>query len=348
MRARVDYYCSDFYEDHDDLIYELCNTVEERIIASRDEIKKMRNKIREFADESLILDYLCVEESIEELEVDFAKDVKEEFFWEDYFTYDFLIKTDTLMPITEAIAKIAEKKEKGIYGYEYSVLLKRLLKYPSDKKMVIEFEKEIMEIIESEIEGFENDTDFIIEYELLEPYLDYNEPLQSFFNTCDLLILLRRVKKFENILENDLIKIKNKQEDSNEPNSQLTSYCQTRDFKTIQSKALNSKKFSQPSTTMEFLMGSELEKKDLLDFLISNYSGKKSKSIAIMILALKEAKQICYVEGTKLYSALKIDFGDIGTNASIDKQMTDVRLMDKKYLETISLHAERIKKHLEK
>ena len=95
------------------------------------------------------------------------------------------------------------------------------------------------------------------------------------------------------------------------------------------------------------MIGSDSIKSGLLEFLIKTYSGKIGKNIAIMILALEDNKLIAYTEKSELYSALRVDFGNIGSDASINRFLTINLRMDKDHLKIASLHSEMIKKHIE-
>ena len=66
-----------------------------------------------------------------------------------------------------------------------------------------------------------------------------------------------------------------------------------------------------------------------------------------MILALEVNKLIAYAERSELYSALRVDFGDIGTDAGINKFLTTHRRKEKDLLQFVSLHSEKIKKYME-
>ncbi|MGD9929564.1 MAG: hypothetical protein AB7U05_06065 [Mangrovibacterium sp.] len=100
-------------------------------------------------------------------------------------------------------------------------------------------------------------------------------------------------------------------------------------------------------STINFLTGSQKEREALLSFIVENYSGKKGKSIAIMIQALEKNMQIAYHKRTELYAALKNDFGDIGADSGINKFMTTTMREDKEIQKNVELHAEKIKQHSE-
>ncbi len=56
-------------------------------------------------------------------------------------------------------------------------------------------------------------------------------------------------------------------------------------------------------------------------FLKAEYAGKKGKMIAVMIHALKQLGLIAYYTRTELFDAIRVDFGDIGSNESINKYL---------------------------
>jgi len=93
----------------------------------------------------------------------------------------------------------------------------------------------------------------------------------------------------------------------------------------------------------------ETEKQKLLEYLKITYSSAIGKNIAIMILALKEAGMIKYNKRKELYSALREDFGEIGSDQSINAYIIEKNSgntkKDKDYRTTISEHAERIKNY---
>lgn len=113
----------------------------------------------------------------------------------------------------------------------------------------------------------------------------------------------------------------------------------------------NPKKEFQPvnslasKTTLDFLIGSEEEKKYLLDYLKKFYSDKKGKYIAIMILVLIDLKLIALTNHTELYAALRNDLGTIGTDSGINKYLAIGSRKDKELLKLVSLHTEKLEKH---
>ncbi len=95
------------------------------------------------------------------------------------------------------------------------------------------------------------------------------------------------------------------------------------------------------------LIGNEKEKTALLKFLKEQYKNQKGKQIAIMIQALESIKRIAYNERSKLYVSLNQEFGEIGSDQSINKYMKEEKLRDTELAKSIELHAEKIKTHIE-
>ena len=130
--------------------------------------------------------------------------------------------------------------------------------------------------------------------------------------------------------------------------SQPTELKELQEIKKVDQKKEPPLLDSLPSkTTIDYLFGEDLEKRRLLEYLKKTYKGEKGRTIAIMILALKEANKIFYNKRNVLYTALRFDFGNIGSDTSINNYMLDknsgISKEQKEYKEKISEHAERIK-----
>lgn len=111
---------------------------------------------------------------------------------------------------------------------------------------------------------------------------------------------------------------------------------------------LNSFKPLSPKRFIDSLIGPDDNyKSNLLNFLFSDLKGKKGKDIAIMILALETNSLISYTKRAELFNAIRVDFGNIGTDAGINKYMPDPKCMDDLLKRKVELYAEKIKKHIE-
>lgn len=330
----VDYYASYHYNDHDRLIYALCSSLEEKNIATKEEIKVIKKKIRELGHEIMSFEFLMRYKSKNPHA--FSQQENDSSFWENQFYEHFLYEIDdvkSLTPFTDAQSKIdllPENPSAKDVDDDTLLALEIIGSESRNVTFLIECEEEIMDQIEADIENYKENDYWEIELDFYEGYVEQSDTLKLLYNICDLLTQLFRLRMFEEFLEIE-------QEELNKSQVEKTDSTTKND--------LNPTKINK--TTNDFLIGSDSVKSSLFEFLVKTYSGEKGKGIAIMILALEENKLIAYTENAELYSALRVDFGDIGTNSGINKYLTEVMCLDKEYRKKIALHAEKIKKHIE-
>lgn len=103
----------------------------------------------------------------------------------------------------------------------------------------------------------------------------------------------------------------------------------------------------QHKTTIDFLIGNESEKQNLLEYLKKNFAGSKGKKIAIMILTLKEMKLISPIYKTELYAALEHDLGSVGSDEGINKILREASRKEENILELVSLQVVKLRNHID-
>jgi len=330
----VDYYVSYHYTDHDRLIYALCSSSEEKNIATEEEIKIIKKKIRELGHEEMSFDFLMRYKSKNPHA--YSEQENNSSYWEGQF-YELFIneisEVKTLTPFTDAKSKIdklpEEPNPKDIDEDTLDALF-WINDQTRNVPFMVECEEEIMDHIEADIENYKENDYWDIELDFYEGCVEQSDTIKLLVNLCELLVQLFRLRMFEDFLEYG-------QEELNKSQVQ----------KTNGTTKSNLKPSKINKSTIDFLIGSDSLKSVLLEFLIKNYSGKKGKSIAIMILALEENKLIAYTGKSELYSAIRVDFGNIGSDAGINKFLTINLRMDKDHLKIVALHSEKIKNHIE-
>lgn len=318
-----EYYFYNHYWNKDRLEYALCNSEEEKKILTRKLIAKAKKKIKELGHDELSFDFLtrCGRKSIKTC-IDQEKD---EQYWENHFYEFFISDVGSLTPFKDAIQKI-EKISSNILPEEIDgvtiTALERIQGETRDVSFLIESEEDMMNQIEMDIDNYSRTGYWDIDVFLYQQYKKQSDPLKLLFRLCELLVHLTRLTMLEEFIEMSC----------QEPN---------------ESNKTDRDSFKRNKSTIDFLIGNDIEKLSLLSFLIENYAGKKGKNIAMMILALKECKLIAYSEHVELFSALRVDFGEIGTDSGINKYLTGTMFGDKVYQKMIFLHSEKINKHIE-
>lgn len=330
----VYYYASYHYNDHDRLIFALCSSIEEKNIARKEEIGVIKKKIRELGHELISFEFLMKYKSKNPHA--YSEQENDSSYWKNQFYEHFIYsisEVESLTPFTDAQSKIDKlPKEPNPKDIDEDTLnaLFWLNAQTRNIPFMVECEEEIMEQIEADIEKYKENDYWDIELDFYEGYVEQSDTLKLLFNICDLLTQLFRLRMFEEFFEID-----NQEQ------------IKGRDIKTNGSTEINQDSLIINKSTIDFLIGSDSVKSDLLEFLLKTYSGEIGKGIAIMILALEENKLIAYTEKSELYSAFRVDFGNIGSDAGINRYLTEVMCMDKDYRKKITLHAEKIKKHIE-
>ncbi|OFX58357.1 MAG: hypothetical protein A2066_14660 [Bacteroidetes bacterium GWB2_41_8] len=328
----VDYYSSYHYNDQDRLIYALCSSLEEKHIATLHEIKRIKKKIRKLGYEEMSSDFL---QRYQNKNSTYEQE-NNSTYWADHFYEHFIYEISevkSLTPYTDAQSLFDKMPEHPSPEDVNDEILWALELFNSEHRSIpslIECEEEIIDQIETDLDNFKENDDWEIDLDFYKGYIEQSDTLKLLFNLCELLVQLFRLRMFEEFLDYGQQEL-------------MTS----RDIKTDSSTIINSKLLNVNKSTIDFLIGSDSLKSSLLEFLIKTYSGKKGKNIAIMILALEENKLIAYTEKSELYSAIKVDFGNIGSDAGINKFLTINLRRDKDHLKIVSLHTEKIKKHIE-
>jgi len=344
-----EYIESKHYEwfENNRLIYIFCKTTEERLNATKQEIFRIGNKIREAGFEEKSIYFLDSYDN--KYPIDYSKKENEPNFWEHYFYDYFVEQIETLTPITEKRWEFRHFRENGL-GHLNERSLTAIEKMEEGKKdfqLLIDIEDEIIEQIEADISDYKKNDYWEFYFDFYRQYTPYSSAFKLLFDLIDLLTLLYRSKMFEDFLEVEIKELNNESPNAHRTSNVLSDSSQINDVDFSMRIGSSQKTLKKTKSTIGFLNGSETENISLLNFLIENYKGQKGKYIAIMILALKEIKLIAPLKNTDLYSALRIDFGNIGANSGINKYMTIHYKKDKYQLEIVALHIEKIKKHIE-
>ncbi|MDX9883915.1 MAG: hypothetical protein RBS73_17785 [Prolixibacteraceae bacterium] len=332
MSSYVYYYSSYHYNDQDRLIYALCSSLEEKQIATLHEIKRIKKKIRKLGHEEMSSDFLHRYKNKSST----YEQENNPIYWEDHFYEHFLYENSevkSLTPYTDAqsiLDKMPEHPLPEDVNDEILMALELLNSEHRNIPYLIECEEEIIDQIETDLDNFKENDDWEIDLDFYKGYIEQSDTLKLLFNLCELLVQLFRLRMFEEFLEYE----------QEEINTSLVEKTNSTTKNSVEPLKIS-------KSTIDFLIGSDSLKSSLLEFLIKTYSGQKGKNIAIMILALEENKLIAYAGKSELYSAIRIDFGNIGSDAGINKFLTINLRMDKDHLKIVSLHSEKIKNHIE-
>lgn len=206
----VDYYVHNYYQDHDRLIYTLCNSDEEKDVATLAEIAKIKKKIIKIGYEHLSMDFMnrYIEGTYP---VDHTKEVNHPNYWENYF-HEFFIREidiqeigDSFTPFTDA-QSIIENLPKNYCSEDLDYDTLKAIVWMADQTQdvpsAIEVEKEIMSWIKIDFERYkeEGEDEWDIDWDLYKGFTEQSQILKLFFKLCKLLVLLYRLKMFKSFL----------------------------------------------------------------------------------------------------------------------------------------------------
>lgn len=326
----VDHEVHEGYRAKDQLLYALCDTEEENRLATLEEIDKIRKTIKEMGHEDLSLDFI------------YSFKYPSPFHgpgnqtWEELFYDNFIDEFEILFPYTDYYHFLAENEGKETNNDQFFEIIQQIENEIVDFSYMVQCETDLLNSILKDIEEFKKNDSWVLyfDFDFYRQYVEESEPFKILFEYCDLLVQLERLKMFYSFLEVE-------EEESKTNGKPLTNESsEYKELNTISTNELKQKNLS------DFLIGENI-KKPLLDFLLADFSGKKGKDIAIMILALETNSLIVYTKRTELFNAIRVDFGNIGSAAGINKYMPDPKCMPEKQKETVALYAEKIKKHIE-
>lgn len=198
----VDYYVSYHYTDHDRLIYTMCNSDEEKDIATRAEIEKIKKKIFKAGYEYLSMEF--IQRYDNSYPVDYSKKENHSDYWDQYF-HDFFVREleGSLTPYTDAqllIDKLPENPSSEDVSDETLFALDLISREHRNIPYLIECEKEIIDQIETDIGNYRENDDWEIEHDFYEAYAKQSEALKLLFRLCKLLVQLHRFKMFESFI----------------------------------------------------------------------------------------------------------------------------------------------------
>lgn len=211
ISSYVEYYESYNNEDRDRLIYTLCDSDEEKDIATLVEIAKIKKKIIKYGYEYLSMDFFNRYNDTDA--VDYTRGENNSGYWENYFHEYFISELEdkeigsSLTPFTDAQCKI-DKVPKNPTLKELENIdeeTRKAIFWKLDKKnfqFVIESEEKIMDQIELDIEKYKEEGEDYWDIELFfyESYIEQSEILKLLFKLSKLLVLLYRLKMFKSFL----------------------------------------------------------------------------------------------------------------------------------------------------
>lgn len=198
----VEYYCIYHYLDKERLIYTMCNSDEEKDIATRAEIDKIKKKIRKAGYEFLSMDF--IQRCDNKYPVDYSKEENKYGYWENYF-HEFFTKEleGSLTYFTEAQSKIDKLPENPLakdVDEETLLALDIISSESRNVPFLIECEEEIMNQIEADIENYKETDNWDFDLSFYEGYVKQSDILKLLFKLCKLLVLLKRLKMFESYI----------------------------------------------------------------------------------------------------------------------------------------------------
>lgn len=198
----VDYYVSYHYTDQDRLIYTMCNSDEEKDIATRAEIAKIKKKIRKAGYEFLSMDFILRYDN--KYPVDYSKEENKYSYWENYFHEYFIREIEgSLTPFTDAklkIDKLPEDPNSKEIDEETIDAIFWINDQTRNVSFMVECEEEIMNQIEADNDNYKETDYWEIDLDFYEGYTKQSDILKLLFKLCKLLVLLFRLKMFESFI----------------------------------------------------------------------------------------------------------------------------------------------------
>lgn len=208
ISSYVEYYDNYYYMDRDRLIYTLCDSDEEKDIATLAEIAKIKKKIIKTGYEYLSTQFVNKYEN--NYPVDYTKEENHPNYWENYFYESFIRELEnkeidrSITPFTDAQSKIANLTVNS-NPREIDEDTQKALFWLSEQKnvsFVIECEEEILEQIENDIEKYKEEGEeyWDIDFFFYKGFVEQSKILKLLFKFCKLLVLLYRLKMFKSFL----------------------------------------------------------------------------------------------------------------------------------------------------
>lgn len=203
-------YQSPFENDPKDaLIYSLCESEEERKLATIEEINAIKKRIRELGYEDFSIDFLSRYEKL--YPGDSTKYENTVECWIDevhsFFIYEI---ENTLNPITLARKSLEEypgiKDWRILGGQAMHAIEKSNTLSDEETRFRYKTEQVIMSKIAEDIESYKNEGSWDSICNYYQRYTDHNDALNWLFVLCELLVQLLRLRKFQRFLiDPDLI-----------------------------------------------------------------------------------------------------------------------------------------------
>jgi len=193
-----------YYPDKDRLLYVMCDSEKEKEAVTREQIEIEKKKVKNFGFEELSFAYLlsCRQDSLHNyIEPNHRYD-----FWINRFAEEFENYFETFKPITEGIIQYNNITELTVESLESESEFWRL--YSEDLKpkvqdflAIITSEAEIVSLVESTIEDYNETEYWDIDFDEFKKYIDVSKPIEILFTLSELLVSLSRIEMFKSFLE---------------------------------------------------------------------------------------------------------------------------------------------------
>jgi hypothetical protein len=206
--------CNHLYNDFNDdrLIYAMCDSEEEKLSATHDEIAKIKKSIRKIEHTELSLHIFS--KYHKDYPVDFSKEENDDYYWLEYI-HEYIINYISEYNVTfNPITLVNERIEELNYEVEFErenldeETLKAIDIFESysidDWYIKLDEEIELMKLVSNDIDSFKEKNYWNINIYYYEDYIEDNFTIELLFKLSDLMILINRLKTFQLYLKRPL------------------------------------------------------------------------------------------------------------------------------------------------
>ncbi len=198
-----EYKIHSFYPDKDRLLYVLCNTDLEKQQVTTKQIDVVKSEIQKLGFEDLSFAYLlsCKPES----QHNYIEPNKRFDFWLQRFSEEFEDHITDFDPITKAICLYNEVSELLVEVFEnegefWEWYPKSQSSKIRDFLSIIPNEADLLSLIEYDIEEYNKNEYWEIDFEVYQKFIDTSYPIELLFNISELLVQLNRLEMFNEFL----------------------------------------------------------------------------------------------------------------------------------------------------
>lgn len=194
-----------YYPDKDRLLYIMCSSHIEKHEVTKKQIETIKSEIHKLGREELSFAYL--QSSKPENGPNFIKANQRIEFWLCKSAEDFIEEEYSFCPTYDTLSKLNDdsefKKKLSFNNGEFWNLIHKDLKPKNQNFMLedlVELEIDLVNQIEDDINNYNENGSWEIDFEEYEKYIESNRAIEELFNISQLLVQLNRLEMFQEFL----------------------------------------------------------------------------------------------------------------------------------------------------